>query len=78
MVAQAQGRLDEAADYYVRSLAISTDLSDQPGAAAGYYQLGQVAAAFGDHRNGGTKRRRVEARVNKDSNLLRRSFTMPF
>ena len=43
MVAQDRGRLDEAADWYARSLAISEELGDRPGMAASYHQLGMVA-----------------------------------
>ena len=43
MVAQGRGRLDEAADWYARSLAISEELGDRPGMAPSYHQLGMVA-----------------------------------
>ena len=43
MVAQDRGRLDEAADWYARSLAIVEELGDRPGLAVSYHQLGTVA-----------------------------------
>jgi tetratricopeptide (TPR) repeat protein len=42
-VAYLQGRLDEAADWYARSLAIREELGDRPGLAGVYHQLGMVA-----------------------------------
>jgi tetratricopeptide (TPR) repeat protein len=42
-VAQDRGRLDEAADWYTRSLAISEELDDRPTMAGTYHQLGRVA-----------------------------------
>ena len=47
MVAQARGRLDEAADWYARSLAIEEELGNRPGMAASYGVFGRVAAARG-------------------------------
>ena len=47
MVAQARGRLDEAAEWYARSLAISEELGDRPRMADGYHELGRVAQARG-------------------------------
>ena len=46
-VAQDRGLLDNAADLYARALAISQELGDRPGLAAGYHQLGMVAQAQG-------------------------------
>jgi tetratricopeptide (TPR) repeat protein len=46
-VAYLQGRLDEAADWYARSLAISEELGDRPKMAASYGQLGLLAEARG-------------------------------
>ena len=43
MVAQDRGRLEEAEDWYRKSLAISEDLGDRPGMADSYHQLGMVA-----------------------------------
>ena len=43
MVAQDRGRLDEAEDWYARSLAIDEELGDRPGMATSYHQLGMVA-----------------------------------
>jgi hypothetical protein len=42
-VAQDRGRLDEAADWYARSLAIGEELGDRPGMAVTYSQLGLLA-----------------------------------
>ena len=47
MVAQLRGRLDEAADWYARSLAINEELGDRPGTAVSYRQLGMVAQGRG-------------------------------
>jgi tetratricopeptide (TPR) repeat protein len=47
MVAQARGRLDEAADWYARSLAICEELGDRPKMANNYHQLGTVSQARG-------------------------------
>jgi len=47
MVAQLRGRLDEAADWYTRSLAIKEELGDQPAMALSYGQLGLLAEARG-------------------------------
>ena len=43
MVAQDQGRLDEAADWYARALAIREELGNRPRLAASYGQLGLLA-----------------------------------
>jgi tetratricopeptide (TPR) repeat protein len=43
MVTQERGRLDEAEDWYRRSLAVAEEMGDRPGMAAGYHQLGMVA-----------------------------------
>jgi tetratricopeptide (TPR) repeat protein len=43
MVAQDRGRLDEAADWQARSLAIREELGDQRRTASSYHQLGNVA-----------------------------------
>ena len=43
IVAQDRGRLDEAADWYARSLAIKEELGDRPGMALTYGQLGLLA-----------------------------------
>ncbi|WP_239101859.1 CHAT domain-containing tetratricopeptide repeat protein, partial [Microbispora amethystogenes] len=43
MLAQGRGRLDEAEDWYRKSLAIKEEIGDQPGIAATYHQLGMVA-----------------------------------
>ncbi len=42
-VAYLRGRLDEAADWYARSLAIKEELGDRPGMASSHHQLGMVA-----------------------------------
>ncbi len=47
MIAQERGRLDEAADWYARSLAIEEELGDRPGMASSYHQLGMVAQRRG-------------------------------
>ena len=47
MVAQLRGRLDEAADWYARALAISEELGDRPGMASSYHELGKVALPAG-------------------------------
>jgi len=46
-VAQDRGRLDEAEDWYTRSLAIQDDLGDRPLMAASYHHLGIVAEMRG-------------------------------
>jgi Tetratricopeptide repeat len=46
-VAQARGRLDEAAEWYARSLAITEELGDRPRMAVSYGQLGLLAEAYG-------------------------------
>ncbi|MGH3822348.1 MAG: tetratricopeptide repeat protein [Pseudonocardiaceae bacterium] len=43
MVAQGRGRLDEAQQWYLKSLTIKEDLGDRPGMAVSYHQLGMVA-----------------------------------
>lgn len=43
MVAQDRGRLDEAADWFARALAIFEKLGDRPGLALIYSQLGLLA-----------------------------------
>ena len=43
IVAQDRGRLEEAEDWYRKSLAIYEDLGDRPGMASSYHQLGMVA-----------------------------------
>jgi tetratricopeptide (TPR) repeat protein len=43
MVAQQQGRLAEAEDWYTRSLAIEEELGNRSGMAISYHQLGYVA-----------------------------------
>jgi tetratricopeptide (TPR) repeat protein len=43
--AQARGRLDEAHDWYRKSLAIKEELGDLPGTALTYGQLGLLAEA---------------------------------
>ena len=43
MTAQDRGRLDEADDWYRKSLAIKKELGNRPGIASGYYQLGVTA-----------------------------------
>ena len=47
MVAHQRGRLDEAAEWYARSLAITEELSDRPGMASSYHELGRVAQRRG-------------------------------
>ena len=47
VVAQLRGRLDEAAEWYARSLAIREELGDRPGLASSYGQLGVVAQLRG-------------------------------
>ena len=47
MIAQGQGRLDEAADWYRKSLAVSEELGDKPGMAINYRVLGMVARGRG-------------------------------
>ncbi len=46
-VAQLRGRLDEAEDWYRKSLAISEELGITPDMAGAYYQLGTVAQLRG-------------------------------
>ena len=43
MTAQDRGRLDEAEDWYRKSLAINEELGDRPGMASTYHQLGITA-----------------------------------
>ena len=43
MVAQNRGRLEEAEDWYRKSLAIDEDLGNRPGMAGSYHQLGMIA-----------------------------------
>ena len=43
MTAQARGRLDEAQDWYRKSLAINEELGNRPGMASTYAQLGLLA-----------------------------------
>ena len=43
ITAQDRGRLDEADDWYRKSLAINEELGDRPGMAATYHQLGMTA-----------------------------------
>ena len=45
MTAQDRGRLDEAEDWYRKSLAIDEELGDRRGMASGYHQLGMTAQA---------------------------------
>ncbi|GAA4199962.1 hypothetical protein GCM10023074_31170 [Microbispora amethystogenes] len=47
MVAQGRGRLDEAEDWYRKSLAISEEIGDRPSMASSYHQLGMVAQGRG-------------------------------
>jgi tetratricopeptide (TPR) repeat protein len=47
MTAQARGRLDEAEDWYRKSLAISEELGNRPGMASTYHQLGTTAQQCG-------------------------------
>jgi tetratricopeptide (TPR) repeat protein len=46
-IAQARGRLDEAEDWYRKSLAIEEELGNAPGTADSYHQLGMAAQARG-------------------------------
>jgi len=50
MTAQDRGRVDEAEDWYRKSLAISEDVGDRPGMAITYAQLGRLAEDRGRHR----------------------------
>ena len=43
MTAQDRGRLDEADDWYRKSLAIKEELGNRPGMASTYHQLGITA-----------------------------------
>jgi tetratricopeptide (TPR) repeat protein len=43
MTAQDRGRLDEADDWYRKSLTISEELGNRPGMAGSYHQLGRTA-----------------------------------
>ena len=45
MTAQDRGRLDEAEDWYRKSLAIEEELGNRPGMAITYAQLGLLAEA---------------------------------
>jgi tetratricopeptide (TPR) repeat protein len=45
--AQLQGRLEDAEDWYCKSLAIGEDLGDRPGMADSYQQLGMAAQLQG-------------------------------
>jgi len=47
VIAQRRKRLDEADDWYRKSLAISEELGDRPGLAATYHQLGRTAQGRG-------------------------------
>jgi tetratricopeptide (TPR) repeat protein len=47
MTAEDRGRLDEADDWYRKSLAIKEELGDRPGMAATYHQLGMTAQRRG-------------------------------
>ena len=47
MVAQDRGRLDEAEDWYRKSLTIKEELGSRPGMASTYHQLGIAAQARG-------------------------------
>jgi tetratricopeptide (TPR) repeat protein len=47
IVAQLRGRLDDAEDWYQRSLTIEEELGNQPGMATSYHQLGIVAQLRG-------------------------------
>ncbi|HEV2809892.1 MAG TPA: tetratricopeptide repeat protein [Acidimicrobiales bacterium] len=47
IVAEERGRLDEAEEWYRRSLGITERLGDQPGMASSYHQLGIVAEERG-------------------------------
>ncbi len=47
MTAQDRGRLDEADDWYRRSLAVNDELGNRSGAAASYHQLGMIARRSG-------------------------------
>jgi hypothetical protein len=46
-VAQLRGRLDQAEDWYHRSLSIKKELSNRPGMASSYGQLGLLAEQRG-------------------------------
>ena len=43
MTAQHRGRLDEADNWYRKSLTISEEIGDRPGQAGNYHQLGMTA-----------------------------------
>jgi hypothetical protein len=45
VIAQDRGRLDEAEDWYRKSLTIEEELGDRPGTALTYAQLGLLAEA---------------------------------
>ena len=45
IIAQDRGRLEEAEDWYRKSLAIKEELGDRPGMAITYGQLGLLAEA---------------------------------
>ena len=47
ITAQDRGRLDEADDWYRKSLTIKEELGDRPGMATTYHQLGMTAQARG-------------------------------
>ena len=47
MTARARGQLDDAEDWYRKSLAIEEELGDRPGMAGSYHQLGTTAQARG-------------------------------
>jgi tetratricopeptide (TPR) repeat protein len=47
LVAQDRGRLDEAQEWYAKSLAINEELGDRPGMAHTHHQLGMVAQLGG-------------------------------
>jgi hypothetical protein len=49
MTAQARGRLDEASDWYRKSLAISEELGNRPYMAANYAQMGLLADESGQY-----------------------------
>ena len=47
LVAQYRGLMDEAENWYRKSLAIQEELGDKPGMASSYHQLGRVAQTAG-------------------------------
>ena len=67
IVAQERGKLDDAENWYTKSLEIETDLNNRPGLAATYHHLGSVAEERGkldDAENWYTKSLEINTDLN--------------